>query len=302
VAAKMKTNSDELELFVAVVDAGSLRQAAENLGVDNAVVSRRLKRLEEKLATTLLNRTTRRLSLTEEGQWFYQEAVTVLNQMAQAEAALIARKAEPEGVLRIDAATPFILHQLIPLISEFRHRYPRIELHLESSDGFINLLERRVDVAIRIGELTDSGLRAMPLGSSRLRLLAAPDYLARYGIPAAITDLQHHTLLGFTGSENLNWWPLVHDQGDRLAIKPQLRASSGETLRQLAIAGEGIACLSDFMTTDDRQSGRLVEILAELNSGARRPVNAVFYSDAQRNPRLRVWLDFMKEKLASILL
>ena len=298
----MKTNSDELELFVAVVDAGSLRQAAENLGVDNAVVSRRLKRLEEKLATTLLNRTTRRLSLTEEGQWFYQEAVTVLNQMAQAEAALIARKAEPEGVLRIDAATPFILHQLIPLISEFRHRYPRIELHLESSDGFINLLERRVDVAIRIGELTDSGLRAMPLGSSRLRLLAAPDYLARYGIPAAITDLQHHTLLGFTGSENLNWWPLVHDQGDRLAIKPQLRASSGETLRQLAIAGEGIACLSDFMTTDDRQSGRLVEILAEFNSGARRPVNAVFYSDAQRNPRLRVWLDFMKEKLASILL
>jgi DNA-binding transcriptional LysR family regulator len=298
----MKTNSDELELFVAVVDAGSLRQAAENLGVDNAVVSRRLKRLEEKLATTLLNRTTRRLSLTEEGQWFYQEAVTVLNQMAQAEAALIARKAEPEGVLRIDAATPFILHQLIPLISEFRHRYPRIELHLESSDGFINLLERRVDVAIRIGELTDSGLRAMPLGSSRLRLLAAPDYLARYGIPAAITDLQNHTLLGFTGSENLNWWPLVHDQGDRLAIKPQLRASSGETLRQLAIAGEGIACLSDFMTTDDRQSGRLVEILAELNSGARRPVNAVFYSDAQRNPRLRVWLDFMKEKLASILL
>ena len=298
----MKTNSDELELFVAVVDAGSLRQAAENLGVDNAVVSRRLKRLEEKLATTLLNRTTRRLSLTEEGQWFYQEAVTVLNQMAQAEAALIARKAEPEGILRVDAATPFILHQLIPLISEFRRRYPRIELHLDSSDGFINLLERRVDVAIRIGELTDSGLRAMPLGSSRLRLLAAPDYLARYGIPAAITDLQHHTLLGFTGSENLNWWPLVHDQGDRLAIKPRLRASSGETLRQLAIAGEGIACLSDFMTTDDRQSGRLVEILADLNSGARRPVNAVFYSDAQRNPRLRVWLDFMKEKLASTLL
>ena len=298
----MKTNSDELELFVAVVDAGSLRQAAENLGVDNAVVSRRLKRLEEKLATTLLNRTTRRLSLTEEGQWFYQEAVTVLNQMAQAEAVLIARKAEPEGILRVDAATPFILHQLIPLISEFRYRYPRIELHLESSDGFINLLERRVDVAIRIGELTDSGLRAMPLGNSRLRLLASPDYLARCGIPAAITDLQHHTLLGFTGSENLNWWPLVHDQGDRLAIKPQLRASSGETLRQLAIAGEGIACLSDFMTTDDRQSGRLVEILAEFNSGARRPVNAVFYSDAQRNPRLRVWLDFMKEKLASILL
>ncbi|MDD2840819.1 MAG: LysR family transcriptional regulator [Tolumonas sp.] len=298
----MKANSDELELFVAVVDAGSLRLAAENLGVDNAVVSRRLKRLEEKLATTLLNRTTRRISLTEEGQWFYQEAVTVLNQMAQAEAALIARKAEPEGVLRVDAATPFILHQLIPLISEFRHRYPRIELHLDSSDGFINLLERRVDVAIRIGELTDSGLRAMLLGNSRLRLLASPDYLARCGIPAVITDLQNHTLLGFTGSENLNWWPLVHEQGDRLAIKPQLRASSGETLRQLAIAGEGIACLSDFMTTDDRQSGRLVEILADLNSGARRPVNAVFYSDAQRNPRLRVWLDFMKEKLASTLL
>jgi Transcriptional regulator len=293
----MSANSEELALFVAIVDAGSFRQAADNLGIDNAIVSRGLKKLEAKLATTLLNRTTRRFTLTEEGQWFYEEAAAILARMAHAEAALLSRKATPEGILRIDAASPFILHQLVPLIGEFRQRYPLIELQLESSDGFINLLERRVDVAIRIGELTDSGLRALPLGCSRLRILASPDYVNRKGLPNSIDALSQHCLLGFSGAENLNLWPLHHEQGDWFQIKPMLKASSGETLRQLALAGEGITCLSDFMTGPDRQSGQLQELLTELNSGACRPINAVFYSDAQRNPRLRVWLDFLKEKL-----
>lgn len=258
----MKTHSDELTLFVAVVEAGSFRQAAENLGMDNSVVSRGIKRLEEKLATVLLNRTTRRVSLTEEGGWFYQRAVKILTEMSEAEGLLLMRREQPEGVLRVDAATPFILHRLVPIIGEFRRRYPAIELQLHSSEGFINLMERRVDMAIRIGELTDSSLRALPLGRSRLRLLASPDYLREHGTPT-------------------------------------LRASSGETLRQLALRGQGIVCLSDFMTGPDRTSGALVEVLARSNSGASRPINAVFYSDAQRDIRLRVWLDFLKEQLGS---
>ena len=171
-------------------------------------------------------------------------------------------------------------------------------MQLESSDGFINLLERRVDVAIRIGELADSSLRALPLGSSRLRILAAPAYLARCGTPVLPADLAQHQLLGFSGSDALNLWPLMGTHGDRLAIEPRLKASSGETLRQLALAGEGLVCLSDFMTAADRASGALVEVLACSNSGASRPIHAVFYTDAQRNPRLRVWLDFLREKLA----
>ncbi len=293
----MQSHSDELALFVAVVEAGSFRQAADNLGIDNSVVSRGVKRLEQKLATQLLNRTTRRLTLTDEGEWFYRRAVTILSDMADAENQLLSRRQLPQGILRVDAATPFILHQLVPLIGEFRRRYPAIELQLESSDGFINLLERRVDVAIRIGELADSSLRALPLGSSRLRILAAPAYLARCGTPVLPADLAQHQLLGFSTSDNLNLWPLMGEHGDRLPIQPQLKASSGETLRQLALAGEGLVCLSDFMTSSDRASGALVEVLARSNSGASRPIHAVFYTDAQRDPRLRAWLDFLREKL-----
>ncbi len=293
----MQTHSDELTLFVAVVEAGSFRQAADNLGIDNSVVSRGVKRLEQKLATQLLNRTTRRVTLTDEGEWFFRRAAALLDGMADAENQLISRRQQPQGVLRVDAATPFILHQLVPLIGEFRRRYPAIELQLESSDGFINLLERRVDVAIRIGELADSSLRALPLGRSRLRILASPDYLARHGTPMQAADLAQHQLLGFSGSDALNLWPLMGNHGDRLPIEPQLKASSGETLRQLALAGEGLVCLSDFMTGEDRASGRLIEVLAACNSGASRPIHAVFYTDAQRNPRLRVWLDFLREQL-----
>ena len=293
----MLSHSDELALFVAVVEAGSFRQAADNLGIDNSVVSRGVKRLEQKLATQLLNRTTRRVTLTDEGDWFYRRAANLLDEMAAAENQLIARRQQPQGILRVDAATPFILHQLVPLIGEFRRRYPAIELQLESSDGFINLLERRVDVAIRIGELADSSLRALPLGSSRLRILASPDYLARCGTPVLPADLAQHQLLGFSTSDNLNLWPLMGEHGDRLAIAPQLKASSGETLRQLALAGEGLVCLSDFMTAADRASGALVEVLARSNSGASRPIHAVFYTDAQRDPRLRAWLDFLRDKL-----
>ena len=293
----MLSHSDELTLFVAVVEAGSFRQAADNLGIDNSVVSRGVKRLEQKLATQLLNRTTRRVTLTDEGDWFYRRAANLLDEMAAAENQLLARRQQPQGILRVDAATPFILHQLVPLIGEFRRRYPAIELQLESSDGFINLLERRVDVAIRIGELADSSLRALPLGSSRLRILAAPAYLARCGTPVLPADLAQHQLLGFSTSDNLNLWPLMGEHGDRLAIAPQLKASSGETLRQLALAGEGLVCLSDFMTAADRASGALVEVLARSNSGASRPIHAVFYTDAQRDPRLRAWLDFLREKL-----
>ena len=293
----MLSHSDELALFVAVVEAGSFRQAADNLGIDNSVVSRGVKRLEQKLATQLLNRTTRRVTLTDEGDWFYRRAANLLDEMAAAENLLLARRQQPQGILRVDAATPFILHQLVPLIGEFRRRYPAIELQLESSDGFINLLERRVDVAIRIGELADSSLRALPLGSSRLRILAAPAYLARCGTPVLPADLAQHQLLGFSTSDNLNLWPLMGEHGDRLAIQAQLKASSGETLRQLALAGEGLVCLSDFMTAADRASGALVEVLARSNSGASRPIHAVFYTDAQRDPRLRAWLDFLRDKL-----
>ncbi|WP_028452387.1 LysR substrate-binding domain-containing protein [Chitinilyticum aquatile] len=294
----MLSSTDDLQLLVAVVEAGSFRLAADRLGLDSSVVSRGIKRLESRLDTILLHRTTRRLALTTEGQLFYEQASRILADLAAAEDSLRAQHRNPQGVLRVDAATPFILHRLVPLIGEFRRRYPGIELHLESSEGFINLLERQVDVAIRIGQLPDSSLHAQLLGHSRVRILAAPAYLARCGVPATPEALAGHAILGFLGADVLNEWPLFWQGDVRYAVQPALRASSGETLRQLALAGEGLVCLSDFMTRDDQQAGRLQEVLADCNSGLRRPVNAVFYSDSARNPRLRVWLDFLREQFA----
>jgi len=158
----MKTTSEELAIFVAVVESGSFSRAAERLGQANSAISRAVKKLENKLGVNLLNRTTRQLSLTEEGERYFRRVQSVLQEMAAAETEVLETKSTPRGTLCIDAATPVVLHFLMPLIKPFRERYPEIKLSLVSSETFINLIERKVDVAIRVGKLTDSSLRARP--------------------------------------------------------------------------------------------------------------------------------------------
>lgn len=294
----MKTSTEELLAFVAVIDTGSITAAADRLGQTTSGISRALSRLEEKLGVTLLNRTTRRLELTEEGGIFLSHARAIVEAIDHAEEQIAMRREKPAGRLRIDAATPFMLHVVVPLIEEFRAAYPGIELELGSHEHIIDLLEHRVDVAIRIGALQDSSLHARALGQSRLRLLAAPAYLARAGQPGGLASLARHSLLGFTQPGSLNEWPLI--DGDRIGwkIAPSLSASSGETLRQLALAGQGIACLSDFMTWRDRQSGALVEVLADLTADARQQIHAVYYRNSQLAARIACFLDFLSAKLA----
>jgi len=294
----VKTRSDELQVFVSVIDSGSISAAAEHLGQTPSAVSRSLSRLETKLGTTLVNRTTRRMELTEEGRFFVERARSILAQMDDMEEHLSLHRQTPAGRLRINAAAPFMLHAILPWIGEFRQRYPAIDLELDTDDLIIDLLEQRTDVAIRIGELADSSLHARSLGCSPLQVLASPAYLARHGVPERVEQLQAHCLLGFSRPELLNQWPLRHADGDRWTIRPSLLASSGETLRQLALAGEGIACLSHFMTHEDIRAGRLQVILAHANSGYRQPIHAVYYRNTQLALRIRCFLDFIQHKLA----
>ena len=247
----MKTTLDELQAFVRVVDSGSISAAAEQLTQTASGVSRALSRLEDKLDVTLLRRTTRRLELTEEGQAFLAQARKILDAVEDAEEQMKLRRQKPAGRLRVNAAAPFMLHAVVPLIAGFRAQYPDIQLELHSSDQIIDLLEQRTDIAIRIGPLRDSTLHARPLGSNRLRILASPAYLKAHGTPKTVADLDQHSLLGFTQPDNLNQWPLRHALGDTYSITPSLSASSGETVRHLALEGQGIACLSHFMTIDD---------------------------------------------------
>lgn len=294
----MKTRSEELQVFVAVIDCGSISAAAAQMGQTPSAVSRTLARLEAKLGTTLVNRTTRRMDLTEEGRFFLEQARQVLRQMDELEERLAMNRQTPIGRLRVNAATPFMLHAIVPWIGEFRQQYPGIDLALNTDDLIIDLLEHSTDVAIRIGELADSSLHARNLGCSPVQVLASPAYLARHGTPQRVKDLADHCLLGFSQPETLNQWPLRHAQGEHWTIQPTLVASSGETLRQLALAGEGIVSLSHFMTHEDIRSGRLQVVLPQANNGHRQPIHAVYYRNTQLALRIRCFLDFIQHKLA----
>lgn len=293
----MKTSLEEMLAFVTVVDSGSISAAAEQLQQTASGVSRALSRLEEKLAVTLLRRTTRRLELTEEGEVFLAQARRILDSVEEAEEQMALRRQVPAGRLRVNTASPFMLHVIVPLIGEFRARYPQIELELNSDDRFIDLLERRTDLAIRIGVLADSSLHARPLCASRRRVLASPAYLQGNGMPATVEALTEHSLIGFTEPESLNEWPLRHAQGERWKITPTLRASSGDTHRALALAGQGIVCLSDFMCGADLAKGDLIEVLAEHRVEVRQPMNAVYYRNSALASRITCFLDFLSEQM-----
>ncbi|MDF3135004.1 transcriptional regulator, LysR family [Pseudomonas extremaustralis] len=294
----MKARSDELQIFVSVIECGSISAAAEQVGQTPSAVSRTLSRLEAKLDTTLINRTTRRMDLTEEGKYFFERSKLILAQMDELEEHLSSRQQKPAGRLRINAAVPFMLHGIVPYIAEFRRLYPDIQLELNSDDLIIDLLEQSTDIAIRIGALADSTLHARSLGCTPLHILASPAYLQRHGTPTSVAELAEHTLLGFSQTENLNHWPLRHVEGDRWLIEPGIAASSGETLRQLALEGQGICCLSNFMTIDDINTGRLVPVLEAFNTGYRQPIHAVFYRNSQLALRIQCFLDFIQAKLA----
>ncbi|WP_289106939.1 LysR family transcriptional regulator [uncultured Pseudoalteromonas sp.] len=287
--------TEDLEMFLTVVDSGSFSAAANLLDQQVAKVSRAVSRLENTLQCTLLNRTTRRLELTEEGHTFIKYARDGLNTLQTGEEAIKLLKQAPSGKLRIDAASPFVLHQLVPLIAEFNTQYPHITLDITSHDSIIDLLEHKTDLAIRIGELKDSNLHAKKLGVSKLHLVASPSYLKNTPTISHTSDLTQHKLIGFTDSPKLNNWPLKSPT----ALNFGLTASSGETVRQLCLANQGVALLSHFMIGDDLKSDKLIEILPESIStpNNREIVQAVYYKNSAVSSRIMAFLDFIKPLL-----
>ena len=299
---------EPLITFCAVIDTGSFSAAAARLGQTPSGVSRTISRLEKQLGMTLMHRTTRRLDLTEEGSWPLGRARRILAELDDTEAQAAARRSQPSGLVRVNAATPALDHLLAPLVPAFLDAYPQVELELASAETVIDLIEERADVAIRIGALADSTLKARRLGRSRIRVLAAPGYLARHGTPASVADLARHRLLGFAAPASLNTWPLQnadrtgHADGEAgWPATPQVTASSGETVRHLALAGAGIASLSDFLTRADVAAGRLVPVLPEATLPWTQPVWAVFYKQGALAPRVAALVDFLAEHLADVL-
>ncbi|MFV0575916.1 MAG: LysR family transcriptional regulator [Vibrio sp.] len=289
----MISKISDLTILLAIEDSGSFSGAADALGYPVAKVTRSIQRLEKDLNTNLFNRTTRKVEATEECKQFIEQIRVGLEHIEKAEETLKLMQHQPSGRLRIDSASPFILHQLIPIIPAFQQAYPLIKLDLVSSEGFIDLIEKRTDVAIRIGKLVDSNLHSRKLGTSKLRLLASPTYLEQHGIPENIHDLKQHKIVGFSDNEALNTLPLV----EKITLPPAITASSGETVMRLCIAGQGIALLSDFMTEDERASGRLVEVLPDalIHPTPREEIHAVYYRNTALSKRISVFLDFICE-------
>lgn len=288
---------DALSAFVAVVDAGSFSGAAGRLGQTPSGVSRTISRLEAGLGVALITRTTRRLDLTAEGEWLLARARQILADLQATEQQLAQRRTQPEGLVRINASTPVLDHLVAPLLADFLDAYPRIRLELDSGELIVNLIEQRADLAIRIGDLSDSSLNARRLGSSRLRLVASPAYLARCGRPKSVGDLAAHQLLGFTAPASLNVWPLMGEQDEGLPIVPAVAASSGETLRHLARSGVGIACLADYLVRADLGDGKLQTVLEEATLPRSQPVWAVFYKRGRLAARVEAVVDFLAGRL-----
>ena len=191
-----------------------------------------------------------------------------------------------------------MLHQIVPHVKAFRAAYPDIELELTASDQMVDLLEKRIDVAIRIGPLDDSTLHARPMGRSPLSIVGSPEYFWEQGRCDTLEDLHRHTLIGFTAPETLNLWHV----GEGVQIRPALRASSGEAVRQLCLRGNGLAYLSRFMVAEDLRQGRLVEVLSEqlIRPNPRELVNAVYYRNTTLSARIQVFLDFFGARWQSL--
>ena len=293
----INTQVQELQIFIAVVKHRSFSKAAQQLMIAASAVSRSIKKLEHNLQVTLFNRTTRKINLTQEGEWLLPQAIQIIQQLENVENQLTQTQLQPAGVISLDAASPFILHAITPLIAAFQQRFTQIKIALSCNEDNIDLIERNVDLAIRIGELPDSGLKARKLGNSYRKLYASPTYLQQHPAIHKVSDLADHNCLGFTKADKLNSWPLLDSEGNWLKIQPQLLADSGETLKHLAIQHCGIACISSFTAQQEVKSGKLVVILERETKKIAVPIYAVFYADNELSLRIRCFLDYLLEHI-----
>ncbi len=296
---RLDTNrAAEMEVFVRVVDLGGFTAAAREFRLTPSGVSKLVSRLEGRLSARLVSRSTRRLQLTPEGQTFYDRAVRVLADMDEAEREAAAG-ACPRGHLRVNSNIPFGMRHVMPLVPLFLARHPEVTLDIILSDAVVDLMQERADIAIRVGPLRDSGLMARKLGTSRMAVVASPEYLARQGIPEMPDDLARHNGVGWTFFRTIGGWPFRSGQGlETVSPPPVARASDGEVARLLALGGVGLARLALFHIGLDIEAGRLVPVLEDLNPGDCEDIHAVYLGQGGLLPaRVRAFIDFLDDHI-----
>lgn len=289
--------SGEMEVFVRIVEQGGFSAAARACRMTPSAVSKLVARLETRLGTRLVNRSTRAFQLTPEGCAFYERATRILADIEDAERAAGAGE-QPVGRIRLNTSASYATHILAPILPEFLERYPEITLDLVQTDMIVDLLAERTDVAVRAGPMRNSSLVARKLGDTRMVVVASPAYLARFGKPETIEDLDRHNRLGFGYVRTVDGWPMLKD-GETVTIPAvgRLQASDGEALRRLALEGNGLARLAGFTVREDIAQGRLVPVLEDLNPGDREAFHAIHIGQGGPLPsRVRALLDFLAER------
>jgi DNA-binding transcriptional LysR family regulator len=291
-----------MEVFVRVVDTGSLTAAAERCEISPTMVGNYVQALENKLGVSLLHRTTRRQHLTEFGKAYYERCLEILGSVADLEAMALDTLAAPRGRLRIAAPATFGTECLLPAMKEYLERYPAVDVDIVLSDAVADMVENGFEVAIRLGTLTDSGLIARPLAPYRMMICAAPDYLERRGTPKVAADLAEHDCLAFTYSPSSEWhdagskWRMKGPEGSTtITVTGRAKVDSAQALRRAAVAGMGIVMLPVVLLQEEVAAGRLVQILAQYELPSR-PLHVVHLPDRRMSPKLRSFVNFVVER------
>lgn len=291
--------TQQMASFVAVVEAGSFVGAAVTLGLSKAAVSRQVGELEQRLDVRLLQRTTRRLSLTEDGQLFHARAKDLLAGIEEAESEISSRSGEPSGRLRITAPLTFGILHLAPLWGRFADLHPGVALEVDLSDRSVDLIEEGYDLAVRISNLPASQLVSRRLATSRMRLCASPEYLAEHGVPAHPRDLAHHACIAYSYWSGGDTWHIDGpDGGFDVRIRARMRTNNGDTCRAAALAHQGIVMQPDFIVGDDLRRGSLVELLPEYRA-LTLGIHAVYPTRKHLPLKTRRMIDFLVAAFAT---
>ncbi|MDO9358732.1 MAG: LysR family transcriptional regulator [Polaromonas sp.] len=286
--------SGEMEAFVQVVERGGFSAAARVLGMTPSAVSKLVGRLESRLAVQLVHRSTRKLTLTPEGQQFHERSLRVLADMDEAERCA-ASGAAPRGRVSINASVPFGHHVLLPLMPRFLELHPQVTVDVSLTDRVVDLMDERTDIAVRWGQLPSSDLVARRLGETGQAIVASPSYLERYGTPHTPEELEAHNRLGTSYRRAVPGWPLsVDGRFVEIPIVGNMRVGDGSALRRMVLDGVGLGRLSLYHVQPDIDGGRLVKVMEEFNPHEMEPIHAVYLGKAGRLPaRVRAMLDFL---------
>ena len=297
----MDNRAGEMEVFVMAAELKSFSAAGRKLRLSPSAVSKLVTRIEDRLGARLLVRTTRRLELTPEGEVYLDRASSILAEIAETERIVSAgARVVPRGPLRVNASVGFGERYILPLVPAFLALYPEIELDLTLTDGVIDVIGERTDVAMRSGPLRDSSLKARKLLESRKIVIASPDYLARRGTPQHPADLTAHNCLRFNFRRSMDDWPFLAEDGETVEahdITGNMLVSNGAILRQLCLDGLGLGRVGRFHIEPDIAAGRLVPVLEDFNPGDIEVVHAVFAGHEHLAARIRAFIDFLVEKI-----